>query len=74
MMDKDCAKRLGEATMYPVSTARRNVLGMGHSSWARIKKEIRYNPYKPIRCHKLKPADLPRQLQFCNWLVTRSDD
>ena len=53
VMDRDCAKQLGDATVSPVSTARRNVLAMGHSFWARIKKEIRYHPYKPIRRHKL---------------------
>jgi hypothetical protein len=32
VMYRDCAKQLGDATMSPASSARRNVLGMGHSS------------------------------------------
>jgi inhibitor of nuclear factor kappa-B kinase subunit alpha len=73
VMDRDAPKRIGDATVSPVSTCRRNTLALAKSSWSRIKTELRYHPYKPIRRHELKPQDLPRRLQFCQWLVTRTD-
>ena len=33
----------------------------------------RYHPYKPIARHQLLPADLPRRLDFCNWIVSIPD-
>ena len=64
MLDMDFAKRLGDDTVSPVSSSRRNVLGLHPFYWLRIAKELKYHPYKPIRRHELKPADLPRQLEL----------
>ena len=73
VMDRDATKEIGDATRSPVSSARRNVLAIDKSSWSRIKKELRYHPYKPVRRHQLLPQDLPRRLAFCQWLVTLTD-
>ena len=42
VMDHDAPKRIGDDTVSPVSTARRNVLGIDKSTWSRIKLELRY--------------------------------
>ena len=73
VMDRDATKQMGDATVSPVSSARRNILAIAKSSWSRIKLELRYHPYKPVRRHELKPQDLPRRMQFCTWLVTLTD-
>lgn len=41
VMDRDSTKQIGDATVSPVSSARRNRLGMDKSSWSRIKSELR---------------------------------
>ena len=41
VMDRDATKRLGDATVSPVSSARRNVLAVTKSTWSRIKLELR---------------------------------
>ena len=73
-MDRATPKLLGDPTFSPVSTCWRNVLAGDKSSWSWIKTELRYHPYKPIRSHELKPQDLPRRLQFCYWLVTKTEN
>ena len=72
--DRDKQKVLGDATVSPVSSARKNVLGFSKSSYNRMTKRLKYHPFKPVRRHKLYPADLPRRLQFCNWLTERTDE
>ena len=42
VMDRDAPKRLGDDTVSPISTARRNVLAIDKSTWSRIKLELRY--------------------------------
>ena len=54
--------------MSPASSARKNILGLGKSSYNRITKRLKYHPYIPIRLHHLK------SLQFCNCLTERSDE
>ena len=73
VMDRDAPKQIGDSTVSPVSTARRNVLAIAKSSWSRMKLDLRYHPFKPVRRHELKPQDLPRRVAFCTWLVTRTD-
>ena len=41
VMDRDSAKVLGDPTVSPVSSARRNALGIDKSSWSRIKSELK---------------------------------
>ena len=74
VLDRDKNKMLGDATVSSVSSARRNVLGLGKSSYNRIMKRLKYHPYKPICRYQLKPGDLPWRLQFFHWLTERSDE
>ena len=64
VMDRDAQKQIGERDVSPVSTARRNALGMPKSTWSLVVKELRYHPYKPIARHQLLPEDRPRRLLF----------
>lgn len=73
VMDRDAQKQIGDANVSPVSSCRLNALNIDKSAWWRIKVELKYHPYKLIRRHELQPADLPRRLQFCQWLVGRTD-
>ena len=73
VMDRDGPKQLGDPTVSPVSSARRNVLGLDKSTWWRIKLDLRYHPYKVVRRQLLKPADLPRREAFCIWILTLTD-
>ena len=73
VMDRDAVKELGDATLSPVSSARRNVLGLDKSAWWRIKLDLRYHPYRAVRRQLLTPADLPRIEAFCTWILTLSD-
>ena len=41
VMDDDAAKRIGDGTVSPVSSARRNKLNIAKSSWSRIKTDLR---------------------------------
>ena len=59
--------------MSPVSSSRRNTLGIPKSSWSRGAKELRYHPFKPIARQQLLPEDFPRRLHFCNWIITLTD-
>ena len=74
MLDRDKNHLLGDATVSPVSSARKNILGLGKSSYNSITKRLKYHPYIPIRLHHLKPGDLLWRLQFCNCLTERSDE
>ena len=40
VLDRDAVKRDGDATVSPVSSARRNVLGLDKSAWWRLTKEL----------------------------------
>ena len=73
VMDRDRVKEHGDNTVSPVSSCRRNALGLDKSAWWRLAKDIRYHPYKPVRRHQLQPGDLPRRLAFCQWLVQLDD-
>ena len=73
VMDRDALKMIGDSTVSPVSSARRNVLAMDKSTWSRIKLELIYHPYKPMRRHELKPQDFASRLDFCTWIVTLTD-
>ena len=73
VMDRDAPKRRDDPNVSPVSSARRNVLGISKSSWSRITGDLKYHPFKVVRRHELKPQDPPRRLIFCVWLVTLSD-
>ena len=42
VIDRDTTKRLGDITVSPVSSARRNVLAIDKSTWSRIRLELRY--------------------------------
>ena len=66
-------QEIGDNTVSPVSSGRRNFLGMDKSSWWRLAGDLKYHPYKPIRRQELKPQDLPRRLQFCQWLLTMTE-
>ena len=69
VLDRDSTKKIGDATKSPVSSARRNALQIGKSSFSRIVKELRYHPYKVVRRHELKPGDFVKRRNFCNWFL-----
>ena len=71
-MDADSIKEIGDVN--PVSSCRRNILGISKSSWSRISKSLHYHPYKPMRCQDLRPADLPKRRAFCTWILGRNDN
>ena len=72
-MNRDAVKEFGDGNVSPVSTARKNSVQLDKSSWCRIKNDLNYHPYKPIKRQKLTNADHPRRRAFCNWLLTRTD-
>lgn len=74
VMDRDAGKVIGDRNASPVNSSRQNVLAVDKSSWSRIRKDLKYHPFKPVRRHELKPGDLPRRLDFCHWILTRTDD
>ena len=55
VMDRDAPKKRDDATVSPVSSARRNILGVSKSSWSRITGDLKYHPYKVVRRQELKP-------------------
>ena len=65
----DAAKEL-DVPHSPISSGRRNVLGLAPAAWWRITKAEKLHPYKVIRSHKLLPADYPRRVAMCRFLVT----
>ena len=73
VMDRDASKRIGDDTVSPINSSRRNILAIPKSSWSRIKLELRYHPFKPVRRHELFPQDYQRRLDFANWVVSKSD-
>lgn len=55
-------------------SARRNPLGLPPATFNRITRlDLHWHPYKMQIRHKLLPGDLPRRLQFCEWLVGRPE-
>ena len=47
-----------------------NGLGISPSSFYQIiKKDLRWHPYKMIRCHNLKNGDYDRRSRFCQWFL-----
>ena len=73
-MNRDAAKHIGARNTSPVSSARRNSLILGKSSWSRISTDMKYHPYRLTRRQELKPEDLPRRIQFCTWIRTLTDN
>ena len=65
VLDRDSIKDMEDPICSPVSSARKNVLGLGKSSWSRIVKELKYHPYKMVRTQLLKPQDFNRRLVMC---------
>ena len=53
----------------PVSSCRRNVLGISKSSFNRLVQQEKLHPYKILKSHKLEAQDYPRRLQMCHYLV-----
>ena len=72
VMNRDAAKQIGARHTSPVSSARRNSMMLGKSSWSRISTDMKYHPYWPIRREELKPEDLPRRIQFCTWIFNQA--
>ena len=74
VLDRDKGKMLGDATVSPVSTARKNKLGLAHTTWNNATQQMNYHPYKVVRQQDLLASDLPRRLEFCHWLVNRTEE
>ena len=70
---RDAGKEL-DLPHSPVSSQRRNVLGMSKGTWWRLVKQEKLHPYKVIRSQRLLPEDFPRRLTMCQFLVTLTPD
>ena len=70
---RDAAKDI-EHPHSPVSSQRRNVLGLSKGTWQRLVKQEKLHPYKMIRSQRLLPQDFPRRLNMCNFLTTLTPD
>ena len=70
---RDAAKDL-ELPHSPVSSKRRNVLGLPSTTWQRLAKQEKLHPYKLVRSQRLMPQDFQRRLNMCNFLVTLTPD
>ena len=66
---RDADKDL-EIPHSPVSSQRRNILGLSKGTWWRLAKQEKLHPFKMIRSHRLQPQDFPRRLNMCNFLIT----
>lgn len=57
----------------PTISARRNPLpNISRASFNRITRlDLQWHPYVMERRHSLRPGDLPRRVQFCQWLTNR---
>ena len=73
VLDRDGAKELDDPVASPVSSARKNVLGFGKSSWSRIAQDLKYHPFKMVRTQLLKPQDFNRRMLMCQHLVRLTD-
>ena len=73
VLDRDAQKRIGDAMVSPVNTARLNTLAFSKSSFSRLVQDLKYHPYKALRRHKLQAGDPQRRLNFCHWLVQLPD-
>ena len=57
-----------------ISTRRNPIPDITRSSFNRITRlDLRWHPYVMERRHALRPEDLRRRLQFCQWLVGRPE-
>ena len=74
VLDRDRPKDRGDRDASPSSSCRRNALGISKSSWNRMTKDLEYHPYKVHRRHELLPQDYQKRLDFCNWILTLTDD
>lgn len=55
-----------------VSIRRNNLPNLSASTFNRIVRlDLNFHPYVMIMRHRLLPADLPRRVQFCQWLIAR---
>lgn len=57
----------------PLSSSRRNRLGIKKSSFNRITKDLNYHPYKPMKRQKLMNGDPARRLAFSRWMVQKTE-
>ena len=54
----------------PNVSGRRNPLQLSQVTFQRICKfDLKWHPYKIVKRHQLLPADFPRRLTFCQWLL-----
>lgn len=76
VMDRDARKDIKEIgrDTSPLSSARRNTLGIDKTAWISIKKDIKYHAYKVERTQELNAVDPARRINFCNWLLTHTDE
>jgi len=54
----------------PVSSCRRNALGLSKSTFNRLTLQEKLHPYKMVRSQRLENADYQRRLQMCAYIVT----
>ena len=47
VINRDAIKQIGARNTFIVSSARRNSLMLGKSSWSRIASNMKYHPYWP---------------------------
>ena len=55
VMNRDAVKHIEARNTFIVSSARRNSLMFGKSSWSRTVSNMKYHPYWPIKREELKP-------------------
>ena len=55
-------------------SSRRNGLGMSRSTFNRIVHELHLHPYVLVKRQALLPNDPAERLNFCNWLVAKTNE
>ena len=52
----------------------RNGLGLSSATFNQITRlDLHFHHYQMIKRHQLLPGDLPRRVQFCEWLLDQND-
>ena len=74
LMDHDARKDWNDPNNSPVSTARRNRLGISKSTWSKVVQQEKWHPYKMLKVQKLTAADLPRRVRMCQYLQSLTDN
>ena len=74
LMDRDARKDWNDPNNSPVSTARRNRLGISKSTWSRVVQQEKWHPYKMLKVQNLTAADLPRRVRMCQYLQSLTDN